>query len=134
MRGLTQADLAKEAGTKQPAISRCERADYQNWSFNTLRSIADALDARIRVIIEPAEVVLREYERPTATATNNVSNLADVERRPRGPTLAKLADAKRAESEDDAEGSSQTTIWQRPPRLASFALANSESPQFGALG
>jgi len=61
-RALNQTDLAKEIGTKQPAISRVESADYQNWSFSTLRSIADVLDARIRVTIEPAEDILREYE------------------------------------------------------------------------
>lgn len=61
-RGLDQGELAKRVGTQQPAISRIEKADYQNWSFNTLRKIAVAEDARIRVIIEPAEDVLKEYE------------------------------------------------------------------------
>jgi hypothetical protein len=49
-------------GTQQPAISRVEKADYQNWSFNTLRKIVDAEDARVRVSIQPAEDVLKEYE------------------------------------------------------------------------
>lgn len=62
-RGLSQKQVAEIAGTRQPAISRAEQADYQNWSFNTLRAIADALDARIRVVIEPAEDVMREYAR-----------------------------------------------------------------------
>src|SRR5258706_1231544 len=61
-RGLNQGDVAKLIGTKQPAISRVERADYNNWSFNTLRAIADVLDARVRVSIEPAEDILHEYE------------------------------------------------------------------------
>src|ERR1700730_1876171 len=61
-RGLDQAQLAEMIGTKQPAISRVEKADYQNWSFNTLWKIADAEDARIRVSIQPAEDVLKEYE------------------------------------------------------------------------
>jgi transcriptional regulator with XRE-family HTH domain len=65
-RQLSQGQVAQLVGTGQPAISRAERADYQKWSFSTLRGIADALDARIRVIIEPAEDVLREYERNTA--------------------------------------------------------------------
>jgi transcriptional regulator with XRE-family HTH domain len=62
-RGLNQQQVAEMIGTRQPAISRVEQADYQNWSFNSLRSIADALDARIRVIIQPAEDVLKEYDR-----------------------------------------------------------------------
>ena len=71
-RGLNQTQLAELAETRQPAISRAERADYQNWSFNTLRSIADALDARIRVLIEPSEDILCEYESEgTVVETNN---------------------------------------------------------------
>jgi transcriptional regulator with XRE-family HTH domain len=61
-RNLDQTQLAEMIGTQQPAISRVEKADYQNWSFNTLRKIADAQDARIRVSIQPAEDVLKEYE------------------------------------------------------------------------
>jgi len=60
-RVLTQAQVAALAGTKQPAVSRAERADYQNWSFSALRSLADALDARLRVTIEASEDVLWEY-------------------------------------------------------------------------
>ena len=61
-RKLTQVELAALAGTGQPAISRAERADYRNWSFNTLRSLAEAMDARISVTIEAAEDVLHEYD------------------------------------------------------------------------
>jgi transcriptional regulator with XRE-family HTH domain len=64
-RGLSQKQVAELTDTRQPAISRAEQADYQNWSFNTLRSIADALDARIRVSIEPSEDVISEYEQET---------------------------------------------------------------------
>jgi transcriptional regulator with XRE-family HTH domain len=69
LRQLTQKDLAKLAGTGQPAISRAERADYHNWSFNTLRSLAEVMDARIRVLIEPAEKILSEYEPQQTHAT-----------------------------------------------------------------
>ncbi len=61
-RGLNQKQVAEATGTHQPAISRAEQADYQNWSFSALRKIADALDARIRVFIEPSEDVINEYE------------------------------------------------------------------------
>lgn len=57
-RGLTQAQLAELSGTKQSSISRAERADYQNRNLETLRAIVEALDGRLRVIIEPAEDVL----------------------------------------------------------------------------
>jgi transcriptional regulator with XRE-family HTH domain len=61
-RGLNQRDVADMVGTKQPAISRVEQADYQNWNLVTLRAIVEALDGRLRVIIEPAEDVLGEYD------------------------------------------------------------------------
>lgn len=61
-RGLSQGQVAELAGTKQPAVSRAERADYQNWSFSSLRSLADALDGRLRVIIEASEDVIGEYK------------------------------------------------------------------------
>ena len=60
-RGLSQTQVAEKANTRQPAISRAERADYQNWSFNTLRAIAGALDARLRVLVEASEDVIDEY-------------------------------------------------------------------------
>lgn len=66
-RDLNQKQVAEKAGTRQSAISRAEQADYQNWSFNTLRSIADVLDARIRVLIQAVEDVIWEYDHiPTA--------------------------------------------------------------------
>ena len=52
-RGLTQCQLAELIGTKQPVISRIERADYRHWNLNTIFDIADALDARVSVVIEP---------------------------------------------------------------------------------
>lgn len=61
-RGKRQTDLAKESGMKQSAISRIEQAEYSGWSFTTLLRVADTLDARLRVIFEPAEIVIERYE------------------------------------------------------------------------
>jgi transcriptional regulator with XRE-family HTH domain len=69
-RGLNQTQVAELAGTKQPAISRAEQADYQNRKLETLRAIVEALDGRLRVIIEPAEDVLGEYETETTDQTD----------------------------------------------------------------
>jgi len=60
-RHLRQIDLANESKMKQSAISRIEQADYSAWSFNTLFRIADALDARLRVTLEPIEDVIEQY-------------------------------------------------------------------------
>jgi transcriptional regulator with XRE-family HTH domain len=78
-RGLSQKELADLAETGQPAISRVERADYSNWSFNTLRKLAEVMDARIRVLIEPAEDVLGEYsaeEEGTKAEQSSASQLS----------------------------------------------------------
>lgn len=61
LRGYSQSELAERAGTQQPAVSRAEQADYQNWSFTTLRKLTNAMAGRLRVIIEPLEDVLAEY-------------------------------------------------------------------------
>ena len=47
--GLTQAQLAKLAGTKQPVISQLEDADYQGHSLSMLRRIAEALGKRLEL-------------------------------------------------------------------------------------
>jgi ribosome-binding protein aMBF1 (putative translation factor) len=48
--GLTQQQLAKRIGSKQPVISRLERGDY-NPSLKFLRRVATALDAKLKVTI-----------------------------------------------------------------------------------
>lgn len=78
-RELTQKQVAERAGTGQPAISRAERSDYQSWSFNALRSIADTLDARIRVLIEASEDVLREYEAPPEPIWEQMASSLETE-------------------------------------------------------
>jgi len=48
-RGWTQAKLASEAGTSQPAIARIERSDYGKWNIATLLDMADAFDVALEV-------------------------------------------------------------------------------------
>jgi len=40
--GLTQARLAERMGTKQQAIARLERGDYEGFTLKTLQRIAEA--------------------------------------------------------------------------------------------
>ena len=49
--GLTQADLAEKMGTKQSAISRLERGDY-NPSLSFLYRLAEALDTKIYISLQ----------------------------------------------------------------------------------
>ena len=50
-RGLSQRDLAKRAGMQQPSIARLETG--QTASLRTLRRVADALDADVKVTLVP---------------------------------------------------------------------------------
>jgi DNA-binding XRE family transcriptional regulator len=51
--GLTQAQLAKRIGTQPSQISRIEDADYSGHSMETLRRIATALHATLRIELVP---------------------------------------------------------------------------------
>ena len=53
--GLSQKDLAKLLKTSQQQISRLESPSYEGHSLSTLRRVADALHARLRVVFEPGE-------------------------------------------------------------------------------
>ena len=50
--GLTQTELAKKIGTKQPALSRLERGGFKKATVETLKKIADALDAKLVIKLE----------------------------------------------------------------------------------
>lgn len=51
--GMSQQRLAEKIGTQQPALSRLERGGFKKASLETLSKIADALDARLVVRLEP---------------------------------------------------------------------------------
>ncbi len=50
--GLTQAELAMRIGTKQPALSRLEHGGFAKATVETLKKIADALDAKLVVKLQ----------------------------------------------------------------------------------
>ncbi|HBR18476.1 MAG TPA: XRE family transcriptional regulator [Deltaproteobacteria bacterium] len=51
--GISQTELARRMGVKQPALSRLERGGIGKASVETLKKIADALNARLIVKLEP---------------------------------------------------------------------------------
>ncbi len=51
--GLSQKDLARILKTSQQQISRLESPSYEGHSLSTLRRVARALHARIRIVFEP---------------------------------------------------------------------------------
>jgi len=50
--GLTQAELARKVGTTQAGISRLENPNYRNYSLKTLKKVAAALGATLKVELE----------------------------------------------------------------------------------
>ena len=63
LRNKTQKELADICNMKQPAVSRLEKPDYGKWNFHTLVRLAEALDARVRIQLIPAERAIKEFER-----------------------------------------------------------------------
>ena len=51
--GLTQADLAARMGKKQPAIARFESGNAENPTLGFMQQLADALDMKLVVNLEP---------------------------------------------------------------------------------
>jgi uncharacterized protein len=87
--GLTQADLARRAGTSQPVISAYERG-RRDPSFETLRKLVEAAGERLEL---DAVMAMPDLPRPSGTAEHarrliDVLSLADaVPTRRRSPTL-----------------------------------------------
>jgi len=50
--GLTQGELAKKIGTKQPALSRLETGRFSKATLETLKKIADALDMKLVIKLQ----------------------------------------------------------------------------------
>jgi transcriptional regulator with XRE-family HTH domain len=53
--GLSQAQLAALLKTSQQQISRLESPGYEGHSLSMLRRVAKALNAHVRVVLEPAD-------------------------------------------------------------------------------
>lgn len=62
LRHMTQKKFSKLTGMRQSAVSRIEQAEYSSWSFKTLIRSANALDARLKIIFQPSEEAIKEFE------------------------------------------------------------------------
>jgi transcriptional regulator with XRE-family HTH domain len=51
--GFSQSELARKLRTSQQQISRLESPVYEGHSLSTIRRVAKALHARVRVVLEP---------------------------------------------------------------------------------
>jgi transcriptional regulator with XRE-family HTH domain len=87
LRGLNQGELAEMIGTKQSGISRLERSSHGNWNLETLVKIAEALDARLAVVIEPFEAVVARYIVEEKSAKKSAATADDVGFSPPPPSI-----------------------------------------------
>ena len=74
LRKMTQEKLAVMVGTKQSAICRIERSQEANWELETLVKMAEALDARLSVVIEPFEAVIARYRSEAVTEHSSAAS------------------------------------------------------------
>lgn len=77
-RGMKQADLAKEVGTTQTAISRIENVNYSGWNIRTLKKLARAFRVRLRVSFETYGTLPDEVEEFGREALQRVAREDDA--------------------------------------------------------
>lgn len=61
LRTMSQVEFAAASGMKQSAVSRIEQSDYSGWTYKTLLRAAQALRARLKIELIPAEKIIQEY-------------------------------------------------------------------------
>ncbi len=72
-RGLSQAELARRAGTSQPVVSAYEHG-RRDPTYRTLRKLVEASGERLQITARPASTDLR----PPADLREHASRLVDV--------------------------------------------------------
>lgn len=58
---MTQSELAKKIGTQQPSIARLESPHYGKASIAMLEKVAQALNARLVIKLEPIVATTKEH-------------------------------------------------------------------------
>jgi transcriptional regulator with XRE-family HTH domain len=118
LRDMNQAHLAELVGTKQSAISRLERSQEAKWELETLVKVAEALDARLSVVIEPYEIVVaryraeRNYHQVSAAAA-----VGDI-RQYISPQSARTAASGRPETNKTSASHAASSYRQQPDYLS----------------
>ncbi len=75
----TQADLAKEIGTTQTAISRIENVNYSAWNISTLKKLARAFRVRLKVSFETYGSLIHDVDAFSREALQRVPRESDPE-------------------------------------------------------
>jgi transcriptional regulator with XRE-family HTH domain len=84
-RQMKQADLAREVGTTQTAISRIENVNYSSWNINTLKKLARAFRVRLMVSFETYGTLADEVGKFTQESLQRAEREKDpglLERKP----------------------------------------------------
>ncbi len=68
---MSQSQLAKTIGTRQPAISRLERGEFNTITLSTLIKVADALDLDLDISLKAKRMVRRTRKYPLKTKETN---------------------------------------------------------------
>lgn len=69
LKRISQAELARQVGTKQPSIARLESGyGFRNLTF--LKKVADALDAQVEIRITPKKAAATAKPKTRAKAAN----------------------------------------------------------------
>ena len=69
--GMSQAELAKKAGTTQQQISRMESPSYEGHSLSMLRRVADVLGAKVYVKIQSSNPIRKAAVAESKTRYGN---------------------------------------------------------------
>jgi len=89
LRGWSQEDLAQKLATKQPGIARLE-SGRSNPRISTLVALGEALDATVRVSLEPSERIpsqewfLERASNAPSTSSKVVSSVSQLPASPVG--------------------------------------------------
>ncbi len=94
-RKMKQADLAREVGTTQTAISRIENVNYSSWNINTLKKLARAFRVRLMVSFETYGTLPNEVLKFTQESLQRAEREKD-------PGLLEHKPSRREELEDVA--------------------------------
>lgn len=138
-RRLSQKELADLTGMKQPAISRVESSEYRSWSFATLLRLTEALDARVRILIEAFEDVQGEYRPAAPRAGLRAANvLLHQQTQAKGSLSYGIEDDRRFTLDLSHYGSSPTrrdvSTYGRGRASATLSVPKSSNELRGAYG
>lgn len=95
-RNMKQADLARQVGTTQTAISRIENVNYSSWNINTLKKVARAFRVRLKVSFETYGTLPDEVGKFTKALLQRAEREQD-------PGLLERKPAQREEDESISE-------------------------------